>query len=143
VYGELFTSSAFLEVHRKLQESPAEPECDLPRRIIALMFWSDATQLTSFGNAKLWPVYMYLGNISKYERCQPSSHLCAHTAYLQTLPDDFKDFALEHSGSKLPGDAFFTHCHHELFHAQWQELLDDDFVQAYEHGMVLTCRDRI
>ncbi|KIJ09973.1 hypothetical protein PAXINDRAFT_16976 [Paxillus involutus ATCC 200175] len=143
VYGELFTSLAFLEVHRKLQESPAEPECDLPRRITALMFWSDATQLTSFGNAKLWPVYMYLGNISKHERCQPSSHLCAHAAYLQTLPDDFKDFALEHSGSKLPGDTFFMHCHRELFHAQWQELLDNDFVQAYEHGMLLTCHDRI
>ncbi|KAF8834352.1 hypothetical protein BDN67DRAFT_985387 [Paxillus ammoniavirescens] len=134
VYGELFTSSAFLKAHHKLQELPAEPECDLPQWIIALMFWSDATQLTSFGNAKF---------ISKYERCQPSSHLCAHAMYPQTLPDDFKDFALEYSGSKLPGDTFFMHCHHELFHAQWQELLDDDFVQAYEHRMCLSLKDHL
>ena len=33
------------------------------------------------------------------------------------------------------------HCHRELFHAQWQELLDDDFISAYEHGMVVTCGD--
>ncbi|KIJ62074.1 hypothetical protein HYDPIDRAFT_30625 [Hydnomerulius pinastri MD-312] len=143
VYGELFTSSAFLKAHCKLQESPAEPECDLPWWIIALMFWLDMTQLTSFGDAKLWPMYMYFSNVSKYERCQPSSHLCTHAVYLQTLPNNFKDFALEHSGSKLPGNTFFTHCHCELFHAQWQEVLDDDFVQAYEHGMALTCCDGI
>ncbi|KIM62395.1 hypothetical protein SCLCIDRAFT_119837, partial [Scleroderma citrinum Foug A] len=57
----------------------------LPRRIVALMFWSDVTVLTSFGDTKLWPVYMYFGNESKYERCQPSNHLCMHIAYLQMV----------------------------------------------------------
>ena len=85
VHGEAFTSSAFLESHRQLQDSPAEPGCDLPRCIMALMFWSDATVLTSFGDTKLWPVYMYFGNESKYGRCQPSNHLCAHVAYLQMV----------------------------------------------------------
>lgn len=85
VHGEIFTSSEFLEAHRQLQDLPAEPGCDLPRRIVALMFWSDATVLTSFGDTKLWPIYMYFGNESKYERCQPSKHLCTHIAYLQTV----------------------------------------------------------
>ena len=35
------------------------------------------------------------------------------------------------------------HCHRELFHAQWTELLDDEFVNAYEHGLILTCADGI
>ena len=43
----------------------------------------------------------------------------------------------------MPGGSLFTHCHRELFHAQWKVLLDDDFIQAYEHGMVLTCCDGI
>lgn len=51
---------------------------------------------------------------------------------------------MEHSGGdKLPGDYFFTHCHRELFHAQWSDLLDDKFLEAYEHGMVLVCGDGI
>ncbi|KIM62394.1 hypothetical protein SCLCIDRAFT_1177625 [Scleroderma citrinum Foug A] len=43
----------------------------------------------------------------------------------------------------MPSGSFFTHCHCELFHAQWKALLNDDFIQAYEHGMVLTCCDGI
>ena len=81
VYGELYTSEAFLKAHRNLQQSPSEPGCDRERVIVALMFWSDATQLTSFGNAKLWPCYMFFGNESKYRRCKPSSCLCNHVAY--------------------------------------------------------------
>ena len=85
VHGELFTSKAFLEAHLDLQESLPEPGCNLPRRIVALMFWSDAMQLTTFGDAKLWPVYVFFGNESKYERGQPSTHLCIHGAYLQAV----------------------------------------------------------
>ena len=160
VYGELFMSQCFLEAHEQLQASPREPGCDLPRHIVGLMFWSDSTQLTSFGDAKLWPLYMYFGNKSKYTRGQPSSGLCMHVAYFQvigtivSLPengtdckcltqllDEFKDFATRHAGNKVPGELLFTHCHRELFHAQWEELLDDDFISTYEHGMVITCCD--
>ena len=47
------------------------------------MFWSDATQLTAFGDAKLWPLYVYFGNESKYERCTPIANLCLHAAYFR------------------------------------------------------------
>lgn len=87
VYGELFHSEAFLTAHRQLQEQPLDPtsDCTLPRRIVAMMFWSDSTQLTSFGDAKLWPLYVYFGNESKYQRCAPSAKLCSHAAYFQTV----------------------------------------------------------
>ena len=81
VHGELYTSESFLQAHQDLQQSPPEPGCELERVIVALMFWSDATQLTSFGNAKLWPCYMFFGNESKYRRCKPSCCLCSHVAY--------------------------------------------------------------
>lgn len=85
VYGELYMSPAFLDVQRELLESPGEPGCNLPRVVVALMFWSDATHLTSFGNAKLWPCYLFFGNESKYKRCKPTCHLCNHVAYFQTV----------------------------------------------------------
>ena len=85
VHGELYTSPAFIEAHRELQDSPGEPGCNLPRVIVALMFASDATHLTSFGTAKLWPSYLYFGNESKYRRCKPNCHLCNHIAYFQSV----------------------------------------------------------
>jgi hypothetical protein len=89
VYGETYTSDAFLDMHRELLDSPPEPGCNAPRFIIPLMFWSDATLLTSFGQAKLWPLYMYFASDSKYRRCKPSANLCNHIAYFQkvNLPD--------------------------------------------------------
>jgi hypothetical protein len=85
VYGELYTSPEFLKAHQDLQSSPPEPSCVLPRHVVALMFASDATQLTNFGDASLWPLYMFFGNDSKYRRCKPSLHLCAHVAYLRKV----------------------------------------------------------
>jgi hypothetical protein len=83
MHGEIYTSEAFREAHDTLQNSPAEPNCELPRVIVALMFWSDGTHLTQFGNSQLWPCYMAIGNESKYRRCKPSCNLCSHVAYFQ------------------------------------------------------------
>jgi len=71
VYGEVITSKAFLEADRDLQSSPPEPGCDLPRCVVALMFYSDATHVAQFGQAKLWPIYTYVGN--GIEICQRST----------------------------------------------------------------------
>jgi len=85
LHGEIYTSKAFREAHNTLQSSPPEPNCDLPRIIVALMFWSDATHLTQFGSSQLWPCYMAIGNESKYRRCKPSCNLCSHVAYFQKV----------------------------------------------------------
>lgn len=66
LHGEIFTLDAFHEAHNLLQDCPGEPGCDLQQVVIALMFWSDATHLTSFGTAHLWLCYLFLGNELKY-----------------------------------------------------------------------------
>ncbi|KIM50487.1 hypothetical protein SCLCIDRAFT_34242 [Scleroderma citrinum Foug A] len=143
VHGELYTSQAFLQTHKDLQQSPPEPGCNLERVVIALMFWSDATQLTTFSNAKLWPCYMLSGNELKYRRCKPSCCLCSHIAYFNHLPDSFKDFATEHFGGKAPPADFMAHCHRELFHTQWGIILDNEFLEVWEHGIVIRCCDGV
>lgn len=85
VHSELYCSSEFLRVHKDLQESPMEPGCNLSRVVVALMFWSDSTHLTSFGNSKLWPLYMGFGNETKYRRCRPSLSLLNHVAYFEKV----------------------------------------------------------
>ena len=38
---------------------------------------------------------------------------------------------------------FLQHCHRELTHEQWRLLLDDEFLNAYQHGMVIECCDDV
>jgi hypothetical protein len=85
VHGELYTSPAFLDADSEIQEAPGEPGCNLQRVVVAMMFSSDATHLTSFGNAKLWPCYLFFGNESKDRRAKPKCHLCHHVAYFQAV----------------------------------------------------------
>lgn len=92
VFGELYTSPSFIDAHRALQDSPPEPGCTLPRIVASLMLASDATHVTSFGETKIWPQYLYFGNHSKYRRCKPSCHLCYHVAYFQRVGGIFPYF---------------------------------------------------
>ena len=85
VHGELYTSEAFIEAHNRLQDSPPEPGCNLPRVVLGLMFSSDGTQLASFSTAQLWPVYLLVGNESKDRRSKPSCHAFEHVAYLEAV----------------------------------------------------------
>jgi Plavaka transposase len=36
-----------------------------------------------------------------------------------------------------------THCQRELFHEQWRVILDDDFMNAYDHGIIVECLDGV
>ena len=85
VHGELYTSEAFIDAHRKLQDSAGESGCELLRVVLGLMFASDGTQLTAFSSAKLCPVYLTFGNESKDRRSMPSCHAFEHIAYFETV----------------------------------------------------------
>jgi hypothetical protein len=81
VYDEIYTSNAMVEAHTALQNQPQEPGCTLERVVLALMWWSDSTHLASFGDASLWPLYLFFGNQSKWLRVKPRSNVCHHVAY--------------------------------------------------------------
>jgi len=84
-YDEVYTSDEWIEEHDNLQKQPNEPGCKLEKVILGLMFWSDSTHLTSFGTAKVWPLYMYFANLSKYMRCKPSFGAAHHVAYIPSV----------------------------------------------------------
>ncbi|KAJ3816794.1 hypothetical protein F5880DRAFT_1618922 [Lentinula raphanica] len=148
VHGELYTSDAFIEEHDRIQRIslPDNIECTRERVVAALMFWSDGTHLAQFGNAKLWPVYLMLGNLSKYIRSQPNSQACHHLAYIPSLPDSFEDWAktfCEKWSSKSQKADIITHCRRELMHAVWRHLLTDEFIHAYKYGLLVMCADGV
>jgi hypothetical protein len=35
------------------------------------------------------------------------------------------------------------HCRRELMHEVWSLMLDDEFLEAYKHGIVLRCADSV
>ena len=36
-----------------------------------------------------------------------------------------------------------NHCRREVLHAQWEILIDEEFLEAYKHGIVIECCDGI
>jgi len=143
VYSEMYDSDVFLEEHDKVQWAPSDdPTCKREKVVAALMFWSDATHLATFGTAKLWPIYMLFGNLSKYVRCQPNSGATKHIAYIPPFPDALQD-ELKSFYKKWDTQQkdILAHCRRALMHGVWKHLLDDEFLHAYRYGMIVQCYD--
>ncbi|KAJ3741036.1 hypothetical protein DFH05DRAFT_1528856 [Lentinula detonsa] len=142
---DLYDSDAFLKAHDDIQLAPTDDKhCKREKVVAALMCWSDATQLANFGTAKLWPLYMLFGNLSKYIRVMPNSGAVHHLAYIPSIPDAIKhEISVFHTKWKTQSKEILTHCNRELMHAFWSFILDDEFVHAYHHGFVIQCFDGI
>jgi hypothetical protein len=86
IISEIYHSDAWICEHRKIQNEPVELDIStgkpIEKAIAALLIYSDSTRLANFGTASLWPIYMYFGNQSKYERSIPSKFAAHHLAYL-------------------------------------------------------------
>lgn len=92
IYDEVYTSDAMIEEERKLSRQAPEviddntgETCKLEKVVLALMFASDATHLAQFGTAKAWPVYLFYGNESKYDRCSPSKSAAEHVIFIPSV----------------------------------------------------------
>ncbi|KAG9082831.1 hypothetical protein FS749_006541 [Ceratobasidium sp. UAMH 11750] len=139
--GEIYNSPAMIDAHKEVQKLKISDEkCTLPRVVAAVMFGSDATQLGAFSTKKAWMMYMWLGNLSKYERCKPNSGSCFDLAHIPSLPDSVKD-EITKLNKQPPSASLITHLRRELMHAVMQELLDAEFLQAWQHGIVIKCAD--
>ncbi|TBU53120.1 hypothetical protein BD310DRAFT_830789, partial [Dichomitus squalens] len=84
VYTDCYNSDAMLDAEAAIHKKPraAGDPADLEYAILPLLLWSDATQLSSFGSASLWPIYLYFGSLSKYCRGRPTEFLAHHLAYI-------------------------------------------------------------
>jgi len=80
-----------IDAYKEINALPREPEDDLERIVAGLMVWSDSTHLTNFGDASMWPFYLFFANQSKYARCKPSARACHHVAYIPTVSIHIND----------------------------------------------------
>ncbi|KAG9093781.1 hypothetical protein FRC06_011376 [Ceratobasidium sp. 370] len=133
--GEMYTSPVMIEAHEEVQRLKiADPDS-------AFMFASDGLQLGNFCNEKGWPIFGYFGNESKYERAYLLREGSAY--YLEQLPNEVREKITQLHNGKPPSEALLTHLRRELMHEVWNHLLDDDFVDAWKNGVVITCADGI
>ncbi|KAJ3846642.1 hypothetical protein EV368DRAFT_88715 [Lentinula lateritia] len=127
VQTDLYNSDVFLEEHKNLRCAP-----------------TDAMQLANFGTAKLWPIYMLFGNLSKYVCASPNSGAIHHLAYIPTIPDSVKhEISKFNINWKTQAKEIIAHCNRELYHAVWRFLLNDVFLHAYKYGIVIKCFDGV
>ena len=86
LYGEAYTSDEMIGAYEDVQKIPPDPaHPDVENVVIELAAYSDGTMLAQFGTAFLWPLYIFFANLSKYTRCQPSSHAAHHVAYFPSV----------------------------------------------------------
>ncbi|OSC98098.1 hypothetical protein PYCCODRAFT_1375807, partial [Trametes coccinea BRFM310] len=144
IFTDVYNSDAAIREFEAIRTRARAPD-DAPEVeyvMAPLLFWSDATHLTSFGSASLWPIYMYLGALSKYTRGMPTEFAAHHVAYIPSLPDELQDYYLHVYGTAISSD-ILTFCKRELMQRIWMLLLDDEFLDAYENGILVTCGDGV
>lgn len=91
IYSETYNSDAMLQADKEMRDNIRAADGmanDLETFIITALLYSDSTHLASFGTASLWPIYLYLGNVSKYIRSKPTSFSAHHIAYIPTVCRD-------------------------------------------------------
>jgi Plavaka transposase len=119
MYSELYNLDIFYDEHDKVQHALIDNQtCKREKVIAALIFWSDAMHLATFGTTKMWPVYMLFSNLSKYIRFKSKSGATKHLAYIPPLPDLLQDeLKAIHLKWDTQQKSILTHCHWELMHA--------------------------
>jgi len=97
IYSEIFTGDYWNEEFNKLHSAHLRgPKSHLEAFIVALMIWSDSMCLAQFGNTELWPIYLYLGNQSKYSCAKLTSFAAHHIAYIPKVCFDSFKFIKSH-----------------------------------------------
>ncbi|THU91087.1 hypothetical protein K435DRAFT_820957 [Dendrothele bispora CBS 962.96] len=151
LHHELYNSDAYIEEYERIQKQQHERRQSDPKLAeepevenvpVGIMAWSDETQVTQFGDHLMWPIYLYLGNQSKYERAKPTLFSAHHVAYIPKLLSNVQDRYQNKIGFPA-SSATLTHLKRELMQAIWALILDPEFMHAYEHGILLKCGDGV
>ncbi|KAG2068096.1 hypothetical protein BDR04DRAFT_1129370 [Suillus decipiens] len=140
VFSEAYSSPAMLDAYMEISALPHNSDDNLECVVTSLMFWSDSTHLTNFGDASMWPFSLFFGNQSKYTRRKPTASTCHHIAYIPNLPDDFQEQYMGLFGEPSM-DETYTYCKRDLIHTIWRLLLNNKFMDAYEQGIIIKCLD--
>ncbi len=167
LYTDIYNSDAMIqedEVIQKRARDTRDPSDgpDVEYVVGAIGVYSDSTHLTSFGTASLWPIYAFFTNLSKYLHSKPTMFAAHHLAYIPSVRDYTcstiyttnarpigpqlpvtLSHAYEEKFGEPPSAAVLRLLKHDLMQKIWLLLLDDEFMDAYTHGIKLICSDGV
>ncbi|TFK94497.1 hypothetical protein K466DRAFT_476226 [Polyporus arcularius HHB13444] len=147
LWSDTYNSDAMLEDHEKIQEKartdrePGDTE-DVEYAVAPILLYSDSTHLASFGTAALWPIYSFFGALTKYIRCRPNAFAAHHIAYIPSLPASIQQAYRDIFGTSA-STATLKMCKRDLMQQIWHLLLDEEFIKAYVHGILVKCGDGV
>ncbi|THU91216.1 hypothetical protein K435DRAFT_820896 [Dendrothele bispora CBS 962.96] len=141
VYGEVYTSDRMLEMEGEMRRNP--PLDNVETVVVPVKLYSDSTVLSTIGNITVWPIYLALGNLSKYIGLRPSSFSDNHIAYIPSLPQSIKREYRRLLG-KSPTPQVLSHLKHELMQAIWFMILnDEELIEAFKTGIIVPFFDGV
>ena len=82
VYADTYMSDLMIKAQTAVDAIPQAEGDTKECVVLGLMLASNSVQLTSFGNASVWPIYLMFANQPKQERARPSCHAVHHLAYV-------------------------------------------------------------
>ncbi|KAH9478851.1 hypothetical protein JR316_0009313 [Psilocybe cubensis] len=143
LFSESYVADIFNEEYEKIKSEPRTgPHRHLEPFVVGIGIFSDSTHLTSFGDASIWPILMYILNQSKYTRGKPKEFAAHHIAYIPKLTDTFQDWHQRQFG-KAATSEMLTHMRREVNTGVWGLLLDEDVKRAYAEGEAVELADRV
>ncbi|KAL0057586.1 hypothetical protein AAF712_015767 [Marasmius tenuissimus] len=142
VYSEVYTSDRMLEMKQDvLQRVPAD--CNHEVVVVAIMQYSDSTNLMHFGDWSIWPGYISFGNMSKYRWSNPSMFAMNHIVYVPKIPDSFKQTYKDLLECAVT-DEVLRFVKREMIQLVWALILSDpNFVDVYLNGKLEQCADGV
>ena len=85
IYSEAFTSDAMIHAQADIDNLPQLAGDTREHVAFGIMLASDLAQLTNFGTASVWPIYLMFANQPKQERVKPSCHTVHHIVYVPSV----------------------------------------------------------
>ena len=85
IYANMYTTDAMVQAQMEVDELPWQEGNARECIALQLMLASDSAQLTSFGTASVWLVYLMFANQTKLERAKPLCHAVHHLAYIPSV----------------------------------------------------------
>lgn len=135
IITEVYTANAMLDEHEKIKAQPREPGCQLETVVASIMLWSDSTHLASFGHAALWPIYMFIGNQSKYIRNCPSAFAAHHLAYIPKVcicfAIKFSKFANLPSSYRISSMNITTNCMGKQRQVEYSHISSENLCKPF------------
>ena len=87
VYADTYMLDSIIQVQMAVDALPCVEGDTRECVVLRLMLASDLVQLTRFGSASVWPIYLMFANQPKQERVRPTCHMVHHLAYVPLVSD--------------------------------------------------------